>query len=51
VVKRVDLAYLAFFRRVKDGEDPGYPFKGKDRYYSLTYTESGFSLKPAELWL
>jgi putative transposase len=25
VVKRVDLAYQAFFRRVKDGEDPGYP--------------------------
>jgi putative transposase len=52
VVKRVDLAYQAFFRRVKDGEDPGYPrFKGKDRYDSFTYTQSGFSLKPGELWL
>ena len=52
VVKRVDLAYQAFFRRVKDGEDPGYPrFKGKDRYDSFTYTQSGFSLKPGKLWL
>jgi putative transposase len=43
VVKRVDLAYQAFFRRVKDGEDPGYPrFKGRDRYDSFTYTQSGF---------
>ena len=25
VVKRVDLAYQAFFRRVKAGEDPDYP--------------------------
>ena len=29
VVKRVDLAYQAFFRRIKEGEKPGYPrFKG-----------------------
>lgn len=52
VVRRVDLAYQAFFRRVKDGEDPGYPrFKGRDRYDSITYTQSGFSLKPGKLWL
>jgi putative transposase len=52
VVKRVDLAYQAFFRRVKDGEDPGYPrFKGYGRYDSFTYTQSGFSLKPGKLWL
>jgi len=25
VVKRVDLAYQAFFRRVEEGNDPGYP--------------------------
>ena len=30
---RVDLAFKAFFRRVKAGENPGYPrFKGKGRY-------------------
>ncbi|AKB76247.1 Mobile element protein [Methanosarcina lacustris Z-7289] len=45
VVKRVDLAFQAFFRRVKSGEKPGYPrFKGYDRYDSITYTQSGFSL-------
>jgi putative transposase len=52
VVKRVDLAYQAFFRRVKAGDDPGYPrFKGCGRYDSFTYTQSGFSLKPGKLWL
>lgn len=52
VVKRVDLAYQAFFRRVKDGEDPGYPrFKSHGRYDSFTYTQTGFSLKPGKLWL
>jgi len=25
VVKRVDLAYQAFFRRVEEWDDPGYP--------------------------
>jgi len=40
---RVDLAYQAFFRRVKAGEEPGYPrFKGKGRYDSFTYPQSGF---------
>jgi len=42
---RVDLAFKAFFRRVKNGEEPGYPrFKGKGRYDSLSYTQSGFKL-------
>jgi putative transposase len=44
---RVDLAYKAFFRRCKAGENPGYPrFKGPDRYDSLTYPQSGYSLNP-----
>jgi len=52
VSKRVDLAYQAFFHRVKNGEKPGYPrFKGKGRYDSFTYTQSGFSLKSGKLWL
>lgn len=39
---RVDLAYKAFFRRVKAGEDPGYPrFKGKGRYDSMCYPQYG----------
>lgn len=42
VARRVDLAFQAFFRRVKNGETPGYPrFRSKDRYDSLTYKEPG----------
>ena len=42
---RVDLAFQAFFRRVKAGEKPGYPrFKGKGWYKSFTYPDSGFSI-------
>ena len=38
--KRVDLAFRAFFRRVKAGEKPGYPrFKGKGWYDSFTYPQ------------
>jgi putative transposase len=45
VTKRVDLAFKAFFSRVKSGEKPGYPrFKGYGRYDSFTYTQSGFIL-------
>jgi len=37
---RVDLAFKAFFRRCKAGENPGYPrFKGRGRYTSITYTQ------------
>jgi putative transposase len=46
VCTRVDLAFQAFFRRVKTGENPGYPrFKGYGRYDSFTYTQNGFCLK------
>lgn len=45
VAVRVDLAFKAFFRRVKAGEKPGYPrFRGKGRYDSFTFPQSGFSL-------
>ena len=38
--ERVDLAFRAFFRRVKRGEKPGYPrFKKKDRYHSFTHPQ------------
>ena len=52
VVQRVDLAFKAFFRRVKSGEEPGYPrFKGRNWYDSLTYPQSGFALKDNVLHL
>lgn len=40
---RVDLAYQAFFRRVKAGEqEAGFPrFKGQGRYDSITYPQYG----------
>lgn len=45
VLVRVDLAYKAFFRRVKRGDKPGYPrFKSFGRYDSITYTQIGFKI-------
>ena len=50
-LKRVDAAYQGFFRRVKSGETVGFPrFKGKDRFHSILYSQSGFALgKPKGL--
>lgn len=40
VIKRVDKAYQAFFRRVKNGEKLGYPrFQNEGRYCSFTYPD------------
>jgi putative transposase len=46
VTERVELAVQAFFRRVREhAQEPGYPrFKGKGRYDSFTFTQSGFSI-------
>jgi putative transposase len=42
VLHRLDKAFAAFFRRVQNGEQPGYPrFQGKDRYNSFTYPQVG----------
>src|SRR5579859_5574170 len=42
VAVRLDLAFQAFFRRVKAGENPGYPrFRGVGRYDSLTFPQYG----------
>jgi putative transposase len=42
VLHRLDEAFQAFFRRVKAGEQPGYPrFQGRDRYNSFTYPQVG----------
>ena len=38
-MRRLDKAYKAFFRRVKTGDEPGFPrFKGKGRYRSMTFS-------------
>src|SRR5256884_4984966 len=45
VAMRIDLAFKAFFRRCKAGEQPGFPrFRGRERYDSFTFPQSGFSL-------
>lgn len=45
VAVRVDLAFQAFYRRVKAGEKPGYPrFKGIGRYDSFTFPQTGFKI-------
>src|SRR2546421_920921 len=46
VAVRVDLAFKAFFRRVREhAEESGFPrFKGKKRYDSFTFPQSGFSI-------
>jgi transposase len=39
---RLDLAFKGFFRRVKAGEEPGFPrFKGDGRYDSFCYPQYG----------
>ena len=50
--ERVDLAYKAFFRRVKAGETPGFPrFRGPGRYDSFTFKQSGFRVEDARVSL
>ncbi|GAA3999570.1 RNA-guided endonuclease TnpB family protein [Deinococcus rubellus] len=45
VLKRLDKAFQAFFRRVKAKQTPGYPrFQGRDRYDSMCYLQSGFTV-------
>src|SRR6266487_3412646 len=46
VAVRVDLAFKAFFRRIREhAQESGFPrFKGKKRYDSFTFPQSGFSI-------
>jgi len=44
-LRRLDKTYKAFFGRVQRGEKAGFPrFKGRNRYDSFTYPQSGFVL-------
>jgi len=52
VLRRLDKAFAAFFRRVKSGDKPGYPrFRSRSRYNSFTYTQSGFAIEQGKLKL
>lgn len=51
-LRRLDSAFDGFFRRVKEGQKPGYPrFRSSFRYDSFRYPQSGFSLKGGKLHL
>src|SRR5262249_46550577 len=42
VLARLDTTYQAFFRRVANGEQAGFPrFQGRTRYHSFTYKQLG----------
>ena len=42
MLARLDKTYQAFFRRVANGEKPGFPrFQGRTRWHSFTYKEYG----------
>ena len=57
IARRVELAFQAFFRRVKEnkskqGETPGYPrMKGHGQYDSFTYPQSGFKMGDSTITL
>ena len=53
VLERLDKAYKAFFRRVKQkGQKAGFPrFKGTDRYDSFTLKQAGWKLEGRYLTL
>ncbi|EFH90641.1 RNA-guided endonuclease InsQ/TnpB family protein [Ktedonobacter racemifer] len=45
VLRRLDKAMKAFFRRVDEGQPPGYPrYKSNARYRSFTYPQSGYEI-------
>lgn len=45
-IEQVDMAFEAFFRRVKAGEKPGYPrFKGPNRFNSFLFKQFGMGTK------
>ncbi len=50
VLRRLDKAFQNFFRRLLNGENPGYPrFQGRNRYDSFTYPDgAGWKLTREE---
>lgn len=52
-LKRLDLAFKAFFRRCEAGDAPGFPrFKSKDRFpgFGFKTPGNGFRFTPGEGW-
>jgi len=53
-LRRLDKSFEAFFRRVKAGEDPGYPrFKAEHRFNTFSYSSfgDGCQIKDKRLYL
>jgi putative transposase len=51
-LKRVQKAFDGFFRKIKAGEETGYPrFRNKYRYHSFTYPQTGWKLEGDKLRL
>ena len=45
-LRNLDKAFQNFFRRIKQGEKPGFPrFKGKDHFHSITFPTYGNGIK------
>ena len=55
ILRRLDKAFQAFFRRVKTGNSkPGFPrFKGRDRFHSITFPVygDGIRIKNGKLYI
>jgi putative transposase len=51
-LKRLDKAFVSFFRRVKAGDKAGFPrFRSRSRYSSFTFPQSGFAIESGKLKL
>jgi putative transposase len=52
-LRRLDKAFQAFFRRIKEGQKPGYPrFKGRRRFKSVAYVyRDGIQLQDGRLYI
>jgi putative transposase len=53
VLKRLELAFQAFFRRIREGQTPGFPrFRSADRFRGWSYKEhgNGFKVEPRPGW-
>lgn len=49
---RLDKTFKSFFRRVKSGQEPGYPrYKGKNRYNSMTYPQIDLKVKSDKVYI
>ncbi len=49
VAVRIDLAFQAFFQRLKKGDAPGFPRWKGEGYDSFTYPQTGFSIQEGSI--